>query len=612
MTSADIRVLCLEPSGLETAGKVADCLGGRLILKDGIIAATPHDSCGDFAAAARDSFAGGHPIVGICAAGILIRILAPLIRDKLAEPPVLCVSEDGRSVVPLLGGHHGGNDMARQLALHLPAHAAITTGGDLKLGVALDCPPPGWRLENPADARRVTAAILAGRPTRISASGKWLEPMGHLPNVDIHDAPDPDSPIVVQAEGAGSLVYRQQDLHLGVGAARRCPPDELIGLAHSVLAECGLSHSAIASVTSIDLKSDEAAIHALAGSLGIEAGFLDPQRLEAERPRLRNPSEIVYREVGCHGVSEAAALAAAGPDSCLLVEKRKSANATCAIARAGAAAGEAGTRRGRLAIVGLGPGEPASRTLEATLLLAEAGQLVGYQGYLDSIGPLAAGKEVHGFSLGEEEERCRFALERAGAGGSVALVGSGDAGIYAMGSLVMELLARGDGPNGVSEAARRAEIVSAPGITAMQAASAQAGAMLGHDFCAISLSDLLTPREDIIRRIRAAADGDLVVGFYNPVSRRRRDLLETARDILLEHRPAGTPTIIARNLGRPGSRLRIGRLDELMAGKADMMTIVLVGNSESRAFRTGDLAAGDCGWRVYTPRGYGSQGEIEG
>ncbi len=605
MKSADIRILCLEASGLETARGVAGCLGGRLILKDGIDCGEPHDSCADFAGAVRDSFVGGHPVVGICAAGILIRILAPLIRDKQSEPPVLCVSEDGRSVVPLLGGHHGANDLAGQLAGHLSAHAAITTAGDLKLGVALDCPPEGWKLENPADSRTVTAAILAGRPTMISTSGDWLAPMERLANVEIHDAPDPDSPCLIQVEGIGSLVYRQQVLHLGVGASRHCPPDDMIGLVMSVLADNGLPQSAIASVHSVDIKSDEAAIHALAGTLGLEARFFAPQRLEAERHRLRNPSEIVHRETGCHGVSEAAALAAAGPDSCLVVEKHKSATATCAIARQGALAGDSGKKRGRLAIVGLGPGEPASRTREATLLLAEARQLVGYRGYLESIGPLAGGKELHGFPLGEEEERCRFALERAGAGGSVALVCSGDAGIYAMGSLVMELLARGDGAGGVSGAAQRAEIVSAPGITAMQAASAQAGAMLGHDFCAISLSDLLTPRDDIIRRVRAAAEGDLVVGFYNPVSRRRRDLLETARDILLEHRPADTPAIIARNLGRPGSQLRIGRLDQLEAGMADMMTIVLVGNSDSRSFRSGDLSAGDDGWRAYTPRGYG-------
>ena len=179
----------------------------------------------------------------------------------------------------------------------------------------------------------------------------------------------------------------------------------------------------------------------------------------------------------------------------------------------------------------------------------------------------------------------------------MALVCSGDAGIYAMGALVFELMSRRD-DSAVSDAARRVEVVCTPGVSALQAAAARAGAPLGHDFCAISLSDLLTPRDDILRRLRAAAEGDFVIAFYNPVSKRRRDLLPMARDILLDHRPADTPVLLATSLGRPEEHLRLRRLDALEADEVDMMTVVLVGSSNSRVIETGD------GPRMFTPRGY--------
>jgi cobalt-precorrin 5A hydrolase/precorrin-3B C17-methyltransferase len=257
-----------------------------------------------------------------------------------------------------------------------------------------------------------------------------------------------------------------------------------------------------------------------------------------------------------------------------------------------------GARRGRLSIVGIGPGQADWRTPEASRLIAEADDLVGYGLYIDLLGPLAAGKPRHDFPLCGEEARCRFALERAGEGRNVALVCSGDAGIYAMGALVFELLDRSADQQGVSSAARRVEVISAPGVSALQGAAARAGAPLGHDFCAISLSDLLTPRDDILRRVRAAAAGDFVIAFYNPVSKRRRDLLALARDILLQHRPADCPVLLASSLGRPEEELRYRTLDALQVDEVDMLTVVLVGSSQSRLAQLGE------GPRMYTPRGY--------
>ncbi|WP_424927559.1 precorrin-3B C(17)-methyltransferase [Amaricoccus tamworthensis] len=587
-------VVCNLASAHDTARRVGDLTGARLDMRGSDFADTaPH---------LRDLFEAGHAIIGIMSSGILIRALAPSLGDKRSEPPVLAVAEDASAVVPLLGGHRGANALARRIATGLNTGAAVTTAGDVSLGVALDEPPEGWRLENPEAAKPAMAELLRGTSATLSGDAPWLAPL--LKGGTVTPAPaSADAPVVLSVEGNEPLVFRRQLFALGVGCARGCPPDELIALVSATLADDGISLFEVASIHSIDLKADEAAIHALAAHLNVPASFFPAEQLEAETGRLKNPSDVVFAEVGCHGVAEGAALAAAGQGATLAIEKHKSANATCALAKITGEPSQ-GQSRGRLAVVGIGPGQPEWRTPEATRLIAEADELVGYGLYIDLLGPAAKGKIRHDFPLGDEEARCRHALEAAGQGRNVALICSGDAGIYAMGALVMELLHRDTHNGGVSPAARRVEVIHAPGISALQAASARAGAMLGHDFCAISLSDLLTPREDIQKRIRAAAEGDFVIAFYNPVSKRRRTLLAEAREVLLQHRPADTPVLLASSLGRPEEKLVLRTLGELSVDEVDMLTIVLVGASTSKTVQTGDISAGANGTMIYTPRGY--------
>ncbi|MGR3572067.1 precorrin-3B C(17)-methyltransferase [Brevirhabdus sp.] len=587
-------IVCILSSALPLAERLGAALEARIDLRGR-----------DFAQVSvhlQGLFLAGHPIVAVAASGIVIRSLAPVLADKRAEPPVLSVAGDGSAVVPLLGGHHGANDLARRAAAALEAGAQVTTAGDVRLGVALDEPPEGWVLETPEDAKPAMAALLAGAPATLSGQADWLAPL--LPRVTLATAPDADAPVVLSVEGCAPLVWRRRGFALGVGCARGCKPDELIGLVGTTLADAGRAQAEVAAVHSIDLKSDEAAIHALAAHLGVPARFHSAAALEEMTPRLANPSDVVFAEVGCHGVAEGAALLAAGPDAALEVEKHKSAEATCALARLGEGGAE-GRARGHLAVVGIGPGQAEWRTPEASRLIAEAEELVGYGLYLDLLGPAARDKQSREFALGEEEARCRYALERAGEGRRVALICSGDAGIYAMGALVMELIDRPEDQGGVSAAAKRVALTHAPGISALQAASARAGALLGHDFCTISLSDLLTRREAIVKRLHAAAEGDFVIAFYNPVSRRRRTLLAEAREILLDHRPADTPVLLASNLGRPTEKLTLRTLATLQVDEVDMLTIVLIGASTSRVTASGDVCAGAGGNWIFTPRGYG-------
>ncbi|WP_407494587.1 precorrin-3B C(17)-methyltransferase [Pseudooceanicola sp. MF1-13] len=591
--AVDLVVMAVSSSGAAVARRVADALGVPLWGREGRVEGADHEFANalDFA---RDMFAAGRPVVGVCASGILVRAVAPLLADKKVEPPVVSVSDDGSVVVPLLGGHRGGNRLARQIADVLGAVPAVTTAGDIAIGVALDEPPAGYRLANRGDAQAAMAALVNGAGLTVSGDNIF--------GVEPRDGSDPVELCVREQEATGGprrLVYHPQRFCIGVGCARNADPEELWELVQASLAEANIAKGSVAAVGSIDLKADEPAIIELAKRLDVPLRLFTAAELERQADFLANPSDVVFAEVGCHGVSEGAALCLAGDESHFALEKRKTANATCAIAAAPAPVTEfAGRARGRVSVVGIGPGQAAWRTPEVSRLISEAEELVGYGLYIDLLGPLAAGKYRSDFPLGGEEDRCRYALERASEGRNVALVCSGDAGIYAMGALVFELLDRGTAEGGVSDAARRVEVICSPGVSALQGAAARAGAPLGHDFCAISLSDLLTPRDDILRRLKAAAEGDFVIAFYNPVSKTRRTLLAEGRDILLQHRPADTPVMLATSLGRPEENIRYRRLDALDVDEVDMLTVVLVGSSNSRLAQLGE------GPRMFTPRGY--------
>ena len=566
----------------------------------------------------RMLFYGGKPIIGICSAGILMRALNGLLADKWREPPVLAIADDGSFIIPLLGGHRGGNILARQCAGITGGQAAITTSGEVRLGVALDNPPLPFVLAYPDEAKAVMAALNDGASLRLVSDlpedmhaiehqwRDWLKPL--TPHRDDHGEGRDDSQadisliltLAPHPLSSSALIFHPRIVFLGVGAARGCPDDEMAQLVENSLEAAAICPQTIRGLYSVDIKADEKAILHLADAFGHRLNLFSTERLEEETPRLANPSKTVFREIGCHGVAEAAALAAAGPQARLVITKQKTSCATMAAAArlTNETPPDDATPLGQVMLVGIGPGQAEWRTPEATSMIAIADELVGYHLYIDLLGGLAAGKKRRDFNLGEEEKRCRYALNEAAKGKSIAMICSGDAGIYAMGALIYEMLARDGSQGGIEAVARRVQIITAPGVSAMQAAAARAGAPLGHDFCAISLSDLLTPWDVIARRIDAAGCGDFVIAFYNPVSRRRREGITRARDILLKYRPDHTPVILAANLGRDDETLRFRNLGSLNADEIDMMTLVIVGATESKLIEQGGKKI------VYTPRGY--------
>jgi precorrin-3B C17-methyltransferase len=242
---------------------------------------------------------------------------------------------------------------------------------------------------------------------------------------------------------------------------------------------------------------------------------------------------------------------------------------------------------GRLHIIGLGPGARELLTPQAAEALRTADLIVGYAGYFEWIADLAAGNECIALPLGEETQRAQAAIRHAREGRHVCVISSGDAGVYGMASVVLEVLA-----NHPDDGAP--EVAVLPGVSSVMACAALLGAPLGHDFAVISLSDLLTPWDRIEKRLAAAAEGDFVVALLNPQSKRRDWQLARARDILLMQRAPETPAGFVRNAFRPEQSVRVTTLAALAEEPADMFTTVIVGNSQTRRFRAG----------LVTPRGY--------
>ena len=246
-------------------------------------------------------------------------------------------------------------------------------------------------------------------------------------------------------------------------------------------------------------------------------------------------------------------------------------------------------------VVGLGPGDPAWLTPEAAWALAEATDLVGYRPYLTRV-PVRPGQVRHGSGNTVEAERASLALDLAASGHRVAVVSSGDPGVFAMASAVLEQAASHD------ERWAGVPVTVLPGVTAAQAVAARAGAPLGHDYCVISLSDRLKPWDVIAGRIEHAAAADLVLALYNPASRSRTWQLGAVAKLLLRHRHPDTPVVLGQSVGRPGEQVKVITLDSLGSASVDMSTLVIVGSS---ATRVRDRAGGPV---VFTPRHYGEAG----
>ena len=521
------------------------------------------------------AWSGCDAIVLFLATGAAVRLIAPLLEHKTKDPGVVTVDDAAAFAVALCGGHDGGaNSLAERVAEALGAKPVVTTASDA-LGVpALDSlgDALGFRLEEGSDLAAVGAALVSGEKVNLVSDRRV--PLGPLPE-NLIPSEEATPPLVVISDRLvdapkPAVIYRPASLVAGVGCSRGAGAGEILALLRSSLQEANLSMKSVAALATIDAKSDEEGLLEAAGKLGVPLRFHTAAALSAvETP---NPSNVVREAVGTPSVAEAAVLVS---DAELVLDKRKSAMATVAVGRLPV--------RGRLYLVSLGPGEDALIPALAREALAASALIVGLDQYVDRVRHLMRpGTRVLTPPLGDEIKRAELALEEARAGGSAALVSSGDIGVYAMASPVLEL------------AGDDVDVIVVPGVTASQAAASLLGSPLGHDHCSISLSDLLTPWEIIERRVEAAALGDFVISLYNPRSRGRDWQLGKVREILLAQRPPDTPVGIVRDAYRPTQQVAITDLASLRPEDVDMLTIVVVGSSQTK------LVAG----RMVTPRGY--------
>ena len=543
-------IVILGPSALATARRIQALYPQAVIhgLSERVAADQAYDDFGD---TLRSLYRGNVPIIALCAAGIVIRSLAPLLANKGAEPPVLAVAEDGSAVVPLLGGLGGVNHMAREIAAELQVSAAITTSGELRFGTCLLDPPSGYVLADIEQGKRFVSDLLGGESLRIEGDAPWLE-QSKLP----------------LAENAG------RTLHITT-AQRTAQADELLIHPRTLLALVGSADDLAAR---IGRAFEQAGL--AQQSLTV---LLAPQALMTDKQLAQAAADL--------GVP----LRFIGADDALPPQLQHSENLQLLQAASPAAAQTIGRPRGRLSVIGLGPGAAEHMTPAVRRALDEAQDLLGYETYVKMAEPLRDDQVRHSSDNREELQRARHAFELAASGRRVVVISSGDPGVFAMAAAVLEALEESAAP----AEWHAVELEVLPGVSAALATAAKAGAPLGHDFCLISLSDNLKPWAVIENRLDHAGAADLAMAFYNPISKARPWQLGRALDIVRTHRTPDTVVVLGRDIGRPAEALRVLSLGELTAEMVDMRTLVIIGSSQTRRF-----PRGDGGEWVYTPRSY--------
>lgn len=581
-----------------------------------VVCHTYHDA---IAAEIRRRWGQHRHIILIMASGVAVRAIAPLLTHKASDPAVVCLDEAGRSVIPLLGGHQAGaNELAHRIAAITGGHAAITTASDVQHKPALDLlgKDAGWRIDPASALTHASACLVNGDlmgiyvdpalPTMRDQIATWLPQTDSFRFVEVLEELHHSSyaaALIISHQRLTvhhhhllhkSVLYRPPVLVVGIGCQRGVTAGELRTALETTLYESGLAMQSVAALATVDIKAEEPGLQALSHVLALPLRIVERERLAVLDHGDFSPSAAQER-LNLPGIAEPCAVVVAGSHT-LLVPKQRFEHCTIAIALA--ASGEAthaSQRTGTVSLISIGPGDSQQMTSAARAALAAAEVVIGYQSYIDQIRPLLSPhQESIARPMQSEMERAQQAIDLAAVGRRVALISSGDIGMYAMAGPVFELLHQHSGPS--------PQVQVFPGVSAFQAAAARVGAAINHDLCIISLSDLLTPWEVIERRLWAAAEGDFVVALYNPRSKGRDWQLARACEILRTNRLPETPAVLARNVMRPDEQIIRTTLAGLDPAQADMLTVVLVGNSQS--YWSGEI--------LVTPRGYTAQREDAG
>jgi len=538
-------IVILGQGSLATARKIAQVYPGALIHGLSGRVEGADQTYSEFGATLRQLYQQGTPLIALCAAGIVIRTLAPLLLEKGEEPAVLAVAEDGSAVVPLLGGLGGVNVMARDIGAALGVSAAITTSGELRFGTCLLNPPAGYQLADLELGKRFVSDLLAGESVRIEGAAPWLA-QANLPQ-------DQQARLAIHVGSAERVPAANELLIYPQNVCVTCKPGaHLAERVRAALHDAGIAVQSLACVLASDTQMAEPSLHEAALALSVPLLFSSvTQEADIVISVAEQPLDLAH----------------------------------------------VGRPRGRLAVIGLGPGAAELMVPAVKAELARCTDVLGYETYVRMAGPFRDDQVQHCTDNREEMQRARHAFELAAQGRSVVVVSSGDPGVFAMAAAVIEALHESSDP-----AWHQVDLQILPGVSASLATAAQAGAPLGHDFCVMSLSDNLKPWSIIEKRLDLASQADLALAFYNPISRSRPWQLGRALEIVALHRTPETPVVLGRDIGRPGQTLRVTTLGQLTPEQVDMRTMVLIGSSTTCVF----ARAGGGEW-VYTPRWYGEK-----
>lgn len=556
-------------------------------------------------------------IVFCLAAGAVVRLIAPLLKDKATDPAIVVMDEAGKFVISLCGGHLGGGDRyTREISAQLGAEPIITSAAE-RIGLAgIDIlgKPFGWQ-RGTGDWTGVSAAIARQETVQVIQECGSLLWQSHLPSdhpfqFGFPDFPSPTPEVAPQGRVWISHIQRHfaeesdfpkvqwhpRVLWVGIGCERGTSKEVI---AQAIAQACRTNHlaaQAIAGIATIDIKADELGILEL-----VKAKNWCLQSFPAAalaQISVPNPSAYVESVVGTPSVAEAAALLAASTthtSNSLIVPKQvyrqegEEGAVTVAIAKSSQ---EYTGRTGNLLLVGIGPGALDQITPAAKRAIASADVVIGYSLYIDLIQPLIhPGQMLEASPITQERQRALRAVTLAQWGLTVAMISSGDCGIYGMAGLVMEELAAQNW-NGIAP-----DVEVFPGITALQAVASRLGTPLMHDFCAISLSDLFTPMAVIHKRLIAAAEADFVTALYNPRSATRTEPMAIAHQTFLTHRHPHTPVALVKSAYRDQEAIILTTLAELDITQIDMFTTVLIGNASTYVYQG----------KLITPRAYSTK-----
>lgn len=615
-TQSSICVLSLTRAGAQLANKIRSRLSEPVdvftLARYALPGQQPFENTAE---CFRHVFLNYDTIIAVMASGIVVRMIAPLLNHKAADPAVIVCDVAGKHAISLLSGHLGGaNAMTVRLAQAIGADPVITTASD-SLGLsAVDTIAQrlGCTLENFDTAKELTRRIIDGERIAVIGAPSNTELPKKVVNLPINpelfneDAAYSNTKAVreqlmqnydglilitfnrrIVDTGIPTSILVKKDITAGIGCKKNTPEDVLRSQIEKALSIANIHPLSVRTLATIALKKHEPAICSAAAYYHAELTIVPDEAVRHCAHRF-DGSDFVLKTTGLPAVSEPCGFIASNSGDCVL-SVIKEQGTTISLWKNN-------PQRNimkEIFVVGLGPGLPEYMTEAARTALADSDVITGYKTYMNLIKelPEVQNKELLVSGMRSETDRCNEALDLAENGKSVSIVSSGDPGLYGMAGLMLELAEARKKDKGTEY-----NIQVIPGITAAGAAAASLGAPMMHDTCLISLSDLLTPWEKIEKRLHMAGEGDFVVCLYNPKSHERPHNLEKAQRILLQYKAPTTPVGIVRNAKRNDERIIITTLDMLSEHPVDMLTTVVIGNSQT-------VISSD-GSKIITPRGY--------